>query len=436
MIASIIIVVLSILGMFALLIFYPEIKIGKFSLDTFFFAPLCGALVVLAFGAFGLIDYSELGESLIGQSSINPLQILVLFLSMSFLSIVLDEAGFFSYLAAKVARKAKNSQLMLFVLLYLLTSILTTFTSNDIVILTFTPFIIFFAKHAKINPIPYLVSEFVAANSWSILFLIGNPTNIYLGESFKIGFFAYLSKMWLAAVLAGLIGFFAMLLVFWKMLKAPFASSVDEPVLKDSFLAYLALTILVITIISMALTDFFDFPMWLVSMSGAALLFLVTFIYELIKKKGFGELGDSFLRLPYSVIPFLLSMFILVTSLKNTGVIASLAHSLATVNPYVGIGFSSYLAANFLNNIPMSVFYTEIFRSMGGTPYTMIYLTIISSNIGAFLTPVGALAGVMWTSILKNYKVQFGFKDYFKYLSPISLLSLLGAFLGYFLLTI
>jgi arsenical pump membrane protein len=436
MIASIIIVGLSIIGMFTLLVLHPEIKIGNFCLDTFFIAPLLGAIAVLSFGWLGLIDYSELGASLIGQSSINPLQILVLFLSMSFLSIVLDEAGFFSFIAAKVALKAKNSQFMLFLLLYILTSVLTTFTSNDIVILTFTPFIIFFAKHAKINPIPYLVSEFVAANSWSILFLIGNPTNIYLGESFRIGFFEYFSKMWLAAVLAGLIGFFAMLLVFHKMLKAPFSSSVDKPVLKNPFLAYLALTILIITIVSMALTDFFSFPMWLVSMSGALFLLVVTFVYELFKKKGFGALGDSFVRLPYSVIPFLLSMFILVTSLKNTGVISSLATALTNVNPYLGVGFSSYLAANFLNNIPMSVFYTEIFRSMGGTPYTMIYLAIISSNIGAFLTPVGALAGVMWTSILKNYKVQFGFKDYFRYLSPISLLSLAGAFLGYFLLTI
>lgn len=57
-------------------------------------------------------------------------------------------------------------------------AILTIFTSNDIVILTFTPFICYFSKNAKINPIPYLVAEF-AATTYSMMLIIGNPTNIY-----------------------------------------------------------------------------------------------------------------------------------------------------------------------------------------------------------------------------------------------------------------
>jgi arsenical pump membrane protein len=280
------------------------------------------------------------------------------------------------------------------------------------------------------------VSEFVAANTWSIILVIGNPTNIYLAESFKIGFFDYFSKMWLGAIMAGLVGLAAMYAMFRKMLKVPFAESGTKPVLKDPFLAYLSLAFLGVTIIFMAFSDFIDIPMWVVSMAGALLLIIATVLYGIKKRSGFSALGRSFARLPYSVIPFILSMFVMVLSLKDQGVIGALADALARANPYVGAGVSSYFAANFLNNIPMTVFFTEIFRTMSAPPYTMIYLAIISSNIGAFLTPVGALAGVMWTRLLKDHGIKFSFADYIRYLSPVSLLSLVAAFAGFWLLAL
>ncbi len=430
-IASVVIVFLSILGMFALLLFHPEIKIGFYSMDSFFLGPLLGAVVILA---AGLVDYGALGANFTSANGINPLEILVLFLSMSFLSIVLDEAGFFSFIAAKVAAKANNSQFLLFILLYLLTSVLTTFTSNDIVILTFTPFLIYFAKNAKINPTPYLVEEFVAANTWSLLFIIGNPTNIYLGQSFGLLFFDYFQHMWLSALLSGLFGLGGMLIIFWNSLQKQFHSETEAPKLHDPAMAYVSLALLIATVLVMALTDFMPgISMWLASLVGALLLLAVVGIHGLRRPKESSLLKNSVLRLPFSVIPFLLSMFVLVMSLKTTGVLGHVAAFLESANPYLGAGLSSFFAANFLNNIPMSVLYTEIFRTMGSFPIDDLYLAIISSNIGAFLTPVGALAGVMWVRILKDHNVGFGIHDYFRYLTPLSFLSLGGAFLGYWL---
>jgi arsenical pump membrane protein len=430
LIASLVIVIASVLGMFAFLFFYPDIRTKHLDIQTFFLSSLIGAVAILI---GRLVDYPDLGKSLISQDCINPLEILVLFLSMSFLSILLDEAGFFSYIAQKVASHAKHNQYVLFLLIYLLTSVLTIFTSNDIVILTFTPFILFFSKEAKINPLPYLVSEFVAANSWSMLLVIGNPTNIYLATSFGITFFDYLKAMALPSVLAGLASLGMMLLMFGHFLKVPFETTSAEPTLKDPFLAYVSLAILFLTIVAMAFSNFFDLPIWLVSLGGALVLILVTLFYGIRKKEAYRYLGHSLKRLPYPVIPFILSMFVLVMSLKYVGVISKLADLLAKTNPYLGVGLSSYLAANFLNNIPMSVLYTEIFRNMSSLTPTMIYLAIISSNLGAFLTPIGALAGVMWTGILRHYGMKFSIRDFFRYLSPVSLVSLGMAFLGLYL---
>ena len=54
-----------------------------------------------------------------------------------------------------------------------------------------------------------------------------------------------------------------------------------------------------------------------------------------------------------------------------------------------------------------------------------IYSSIIASNIGAYFTPIGALAGIMWMGILNKTGLKFGFKEFLKYgvvLSPVIIL--------------
>ena len=75
----------------------------------------------------------------------------------------------------------------------------------------------------------------------------------------------------------------------------------------------------------------------------------------------------------------------------------------------------------------MSVMYSSVIDAAKGidslslcTPQA-IYASIIGSNIGAFLTPIGALAGIMWMGILKDHEVKFNFLDFVKYGAIISI---------------
>ena len=45
-------------------------------------------------------------------------------------------------------------------------------------------------------------------------------------------------------------------------------------------------------------------------------------------------------------------------------------------------------------------------------PGILIYAVVIASNICAFLTPIGSLAGIMFMKILKRNKVEFSVKDF------------------------
>ena len=57
------------------------------------------------------------------------------------------------------------------------------------------------------------------------------------------------------------------------------------------------------------------------------------------------------------------------------------------------------------------------------------FSVIAGSNIGAFLTPIGALAGIMWMSILKKNEVEFSFFTFMKYGILISIPTIIIAIL-------
>jgi len=387
---------------------------------------LLGAALLLLFGA---ISPQKAFSGMFGGTLINPAKILTLFISFTVFSIFLDKIGFFSYIAALVALKAKRSQHVLFISLYILTSVLTVFTANDIVILTLTPFIIYFAKNAKINPLPYLVSEFVAANTWSMLFIIGNPTNIYLATSFGIDFVSYFLVMALPTISAGILSYGLMRWLFKHQLSAPLEPSAN-PVRPSRGLMTIGLIHLGVSTVMISISSYVGFEMWLLTLIGAISLFAVSGIYLLITKRKLTLLVSVLRRVPYSLAPFMLSMTLLVIAIDKQGIPLMIAQNLATVSPLFSYGFSSFIFSNIINNIPMSILFTEVLTSSATLSTISVYATIIGSNLGAILSPIGALAGIMWMSILKREGINYSYGAFLKYglaiSLPLMLISLLG----------
>lgn len=209
----------------AVVLVKPSVRVKGHNVNIFWVVPFLGAAVLMLCGT---ISPREVFAGLTAQSSINPLKILVLFLSMTLISIFLDCAGFFRHLAIAVLQRQNANQLRLFVLLYALVSVLTVFTSNDIIVLTFTPFICYFARDAKIDPIPYLICEFVAANTWSMALMIGNPTNIYLATAANVSFLGYTAVMLLPTLFAGFASFGMLYLLFRRKLRSGLSHSALE----------------------------------------------------------------------------------------------------------------------------------------------------------------------------------------------------------------
>lgn len=435
MIFTIIIAILTCLFLILAVLFKPVIKIKSLSIQTFWIITLIGALLLIIFGS---IDLSFLLKKLTSSSAINPLKILVLFISISFLSITLDELGFFSYIAVKAVNKVKNNQYKLFFMIYAIVSILTIFTSNDIVILTFTPFICYFAKRAKINPIPYLIMEFINANTYSMLLSIGNPTNIYLSQSFNIDFLQYVKIMALPTLLCGITSLLLLLLLFNKQLKQPIESSdIPQIPLKNKKLIIINLIHLGLTTILLAISNYINLEMWIICLAFSISLLIFVIIHTI--KKHDGLIKYCIIRLPFNLIPFLISMFTIVSCLEYQGVIDKIAQNIlkitnsssTTLITYLG---SSTILCNLMNNIPMTVFYSSLISASSVFQTQAIFASIAGSNIGAFLTPVGALAGIMWMSILKKQEVDFSFVSFVKYGLIFVTALILAAFLGFLII--
>ena len=147
MTAAIVLSVIAAAGTILSIVFLPEVKIKGKRIPVFFVVPVISAILIVA---LNVLTFREAWDGLTGdmasmfhgRNSVNPVKILLLFFGMTTVSVFLDEAGVFRFLATKSMKLAGHSRTKLFFILYGVVSILTVFTSNDIIILTFTPFIL------------------------------------------------------------------------------------------------------------------------------------------------------------------------------------------------------------------------------------------------------------------------------------------------------
>ena len=415
-IITIIVAILTAGGVVFSALFNVKIK----NLSLYWLISLLGA-VILVF--VNIRDIGKILGTLVENSSINPVKILVFFLCMTILSIVLDNLNFFNYVATKCTKLAKNSQFKLFLIFYCLVSLLTIFTSNDIVILAFVPFICYFCKNSNLNPAPYVFSTFVAANTWSMIFVIGNPTNVYVSSFAGVDFVTYFLKMALPTVVCGIVSFFLLLLLFRKQLKEKIQPAEQKNVEINKPLVILNATFLLSCTILLAISSYIGFEMWYIALGFVIVELAVNIIICLCKKQSTQYITNSLKRAPWAFVPFLLSMFIIIMCLDANGITKLVANLFAQGHPVLMYGVFSFLFSNLINNIPMTALFSSIL-AQGGTNILGVYATIIGSNLGALFTPVGALAGIMFLNILKEKQVDFSIKSFIKYGVVISIISL------------
>ncbi len=193
------------------LVIFP-LRIWRWVVLSYATAPGLGVVLLLASTC---LSPATVWQGIRGDPlAVEPFSILLLLYGLAYGCISIDVSGVLAWFAAQLAARAKTPQ-RLFAVVFGLSSAFTVLTSNDVVILTLTPIVCDVCAAGRRDPAPFLVAMFFAANIWSALLIVGNPTNVIVGTSYQLSFAVYSAWAAVPSVAAGL-GAMAMLLFYFR----------------------------------------------------------------------------------------------------------------------------------------------------------------------------------------------------------------------------
>lgn len=509
------------------------------------------AIVMLVLLACTALTWQNIVDGIVGTGLLEPWAVTVIFFSMSYMSVSLDETGMLAALSFWGAQKSGKSGRRLFFAVFVLSGVFTLFTSNDIVVMTLTPVVIYATTYIKTDPTPFLFIEFFAANVWSSALYFSNATNIIIAEAEGFSFNDVVKWCALPTVIAAVALYAFMAVAFRNVIPG----EIDTPefdamsLLHHRVSAILGALILFSTIVMLVIFSFVSVPVWIATLSAAGAMFLKDLTVDIIalvrgeshyhvgasvtrfrdgdgmndysdarseddepavpRKRAFSESkidgrrdtlvgprqrvqsaasievqwrqnvtgGDSedendsdaeqfatsdfetavddptvpevvtwgaftpqwtrtlaarfptvsavLIRQPWSLLPFILSKFVLVECLSTHGWTHLLAYGFAqAIN---NVPTAAFLAAavtilltNLMSGIPMAILLARVLTSpffavSTAAKLATAYSVILLSNYAGNTTLVGSLAGLLWLSILKRKGVHsIGFLSFAK----------------------
>lgn len=341
----------------------------------------------------------------------------------------MGDSGFFRWLCLKLAGLVNYKVLPLFVTFVLLSAVLSMFIDSITVILFIAAVSIELARLLKFDPVPVVIAEIFCANVGGSATMCGDPPNIIIGTSLGLTFGDFISNTGLIAlcILAVVVPMFVVM--FRKKLVT--AGDVDISALPDprdaiespfafgsSCVIFLLCVLLLITHATTGLT---------VATIGviATVLTLATAPRKVHK---------IIARADWNTIWFFIGLFVVVSGLEHTGVLAILATFIENISGgqstavvCIILWISAVISA-LVDNIPFAATMVPVIKSLSLMPGMDLELLAWSlsmgTDIGGNATPIGASANVVGTSIAarEGYPVSWG--RYCKYAIPATLAAL------------
>ena len=346
------------------------------------------------------------------------------FIAIIIISLLLDEAGFFKWVALHVARFAKGNGHWLFAFIVLLGAVVSAFFANDGAALILTPIVIAILTALRFSPattLAFIMAAGFIADTASLPLVVSNLVNIVSADFFKVPFDRYALVM----VPVNLVSVLASLVVLYGFYRKDIPNAyalkwVDEP---NSAITDKATFTTGWVVLAALLFGFFVFepmgvPISVIAGLGALALLIVAYMGKKL------PIMPVVKNAPWQIVIFSLGMYLVVYGLKNAGLTDYLATLLQGLEQQgllvatVGTGFLSAILSSVMNNMP-----TVLIQALAidGAHITspmikeaMVFANVIGCDLGPKITPIGSLATLLWLHVLatKNIKVSWGY--YFK----------------------
>jgi arsenical pump membrane protein len=346
---------------------------------------------------------------------------------MMLLAEVARKEGLFDWLAAQAVRHADGSAKRLFLIVYVVGTIVTVLLSNDATAVVLTPAVYAATRAAKVEPLPYLFICAFIANAASFVLPISNPANLVVFGQQMPPLADWLRTFALPSLAAIVATFVVLRGAQRRALQVAVAEIGDIAPLTGA--GKLAASGIVMTAVALLTASKLGWDLGLPTfIAGAAVTAIVLVIG---RQSPLPVLRD----VSWSVLPLVAGLFILVEGLNRTGVLPALAGVLKDASAAAPqatswvAGLVVAVASNLVNNLPMGLIAATT-SQIAQVPMHVTGAILIGVDLGPNLSVTGSLATILWLIVLRREGEHVGAAQFLRLglvvMPPALLLSLLA----------
>lgn len=351
------------------------------------------------------------------------------FVALIIISLILDEAGFFSWAALHVARWGGGKGHRLFPLIIILGAAIAAVFANDGAALLLTPIVLAILLRLDFPPtaaLAFTVACGFVADTTSLPLVVSNLVNIVTANFFGISFGRYAAVM----VPVNFVSLAATLLVLWVWFRKDIpqtysASGLEGPrhAIRDMAVFCTAFPLLGLLLVAYFVTGPLGVPISFVTGAAAFVLLAVAGRWFSGGRGAVVPLGKVLRGAPWQIVLFSIGMYLVVYGLGNAGLTdlaASVLLWLAAQGTFVATistGFVVAVLASVMNNMPATLVGALAIDRADVPAFTqelMVYANIVGNDLGPKFTPIGSLATLLWLHVLARTGQRITWGQYMK----------------------
>jgi Na+/H+ antiporter NhaD/arsenite permease-like protein len=357
---------------------------------------------------------------------------------------ILQEAGFFSWLAMTAVRKVNYHPGSLFIVLILLAAFLAMFMDSITVMLFLAALSVQLCRLLKLDPVPLVIAEVCAANTGGAATLVGDPPNVILGTTLGFNFADFATHTGPISVIAALTLLVIFYLVNRKELKTAHLALTQETIEEIEQLhqepLHAHLTRVGLTGFVMAVT-LLIFHIPLSAMSGlpitAAVAALIPAGISLIALRD-DQRKKAILKVDGESILFFAGLFMLIGGLEKVQIFEKMAEVMAEAassspNALVmALHCGPGLLSGIVDNVPLALAMSYVLKDLAAMPgmpalALMVWSLALGVDIGGNLTPIGASANVVAYAYMEHNHGNIGWKRWLLLAVPPTIFAMIIA---------
>jgi arsenical pump membrane protein len=343
---------------------------------------------------FNLLPWQE-AVAAVGRGT----DVYLFLIGMMLLSEVARKEGLFDWLANQAVRHARGSAKRLFLIIYVVGTLVTAFLSNDATAVVMTPAVYAATRAAQVEPLPYLLICAFIANAASFVLPIANPANLVVFGGQMPALSEWLRHFAGPSFVAILATYVVLRLTQRRALDAKVATINGAPALTLG--GKLAAIGIALTVVALLSASAFDRPLGLPTFCAGASLTAIVLVIG--RQSPLPILKD----VSWSVLPLVAGLFVLVAGLNQTGVLSALAgtlHDSAAASPRTTswiAGIVVAIVSNLVNNLPVGLIATATSHAVQ-VPAQVAGAILIGVDLGPNLSVTGSLATILWLIALRR----------------------------------